>query len=73
MLKTDLQSLISGFRGTVGIVIKALESDRSIHFNRELLFPAASPIELTILWEFFRQCLIGAIAFSIKALVLHFL
>jgi beta-lactamase class A len=61
MIDADLKSLVSSFRGTIGIVIKNLNSDRTIHFNRELLFPAASLIKLPILWEFFHQCATGSI------------
>lgn len=62
MLETDLKSLVSGFRGTVGIVIKNLNSDRCIYLNNKLLFPAASLIKLPILWNFFYQCATGSIA-----------
>ncbi|WP_051469961.1 serine hydrolase [Fischerella sp. PCC 9605] len=61
MVELNFTSLISGFRGTAGIVIRNLDSGHDAQFNQELLFPAASLIKLAILWEFFYQCAIGVV------------
>ncbi|AFY89360.1 beta-lactamase [Chroococcidiopsis thermalis PCC 7203] len=61
MNQIDFQPLVANFQGTTGIIIKTLDSGSCFQFNPNLVFPAASLIELPILWEFFHQCATGSL------------
>ncbi len=55
MLFKKIKKLTEEFNGEVGIVIKYLENGKEIKINEDNIFPSASIIKLTILWELFNQ------------------
>lgn len=53
-LKQNIQSEISRFNAEVGIVIKDLEMNWEISFNKEKLFPSASLVKIPVMLSCFR-------------------
>ena len=48
-LQRQLDSLVQGFRGTVGIYVRHLPSGRTAQVNADSVFPTASMIKVPIL------------------------
>lgn len=48
-LEKELQGLVTGFHGKVGIYVQSLKTGRFAEFNPDSLFPTASMVKLTIL------------------------
>jgi beta-lactamase class A len=65
-LQAEISTQVSNFPGQIGLVIKELASGRSILFNEDQRFVAASIIKLPILWELFRQSEAGALSLSAR-------
>jgi len=52
-LKKDLQDKVAHFEGTVGLVIKDLDTGREIDFNKDTLIPSASLVKIPIMLSCF--------------------
>lgn len=52
-LKRDLESKIAHFKGTVGLVIKDLNTGREIDFNKDALIPSASLVKIPVMLSCF--------------------
>ncbi len=48
-LQHAIDSLVTGFHGTVGIYVRHLPTGRTVAFNADSVFPTASMIKLPIL------------------------
>src|SRR5579862_7219460 len=48
-LQTQIQDLIAGFHGEVGVFVRDLKSDRTAAINQDSLFPTASIVKMPIL------------------------
>jgi beta-lactamase class A len=48
-LQKEVQSLLEGFHGTVGVYIKNLENNRTVSINADTIFPTASMVKVPIL------------------------
>jgi beta-lactamase class A len=48
-LQEQIEVLVKGFRGTVGIYVHDLKKDRSVSFNADTLFPTASIVKIPIM------------------------
>ena len=48
-LKKQIESIISGFNGEVGIYVKDLKTDKVVAINADSIFPTASMIKIPIL------------------------
>lgn len=61
MLVEKIQDLVNGLegKGTVGIVIKDLQTGKKITINDRKIFPAASLIKLCIIWDLFQRIEMG--------------
>lgn len=55
MIKEKIGGLIDNLRGTAGVAIKDMSTGDVVSFNEEAIFPAASIIKLSILWELFKR------------------
>jgi beta-lactamase class A len=63
-LQRALDSLVSGFRGSVGIYVRHLESGRTAGINPDSVFPTASMIKVPILIATFDAMERGALSFK---------
>lgn len=59
MLQEELEEMVEGFCGTLGLVV---EGQESVSINEDVPFPAASVIKIPIMVEAFRQALDGIIS-----------
>jgi len=66
-LKKNLESRIGRFKGTVAVVIKDLDTNWEIDFNKEALMPSASLVKVPIMFSCFYAARDGKI--SLKDLV----
>lgn len=48
-LTREIQQLVSGFKGDVGVYVKDLRSGKTVSFNADTLFPTASIVKVPIL------------------------
>ncbi len=48
-LQSQIETLVSGFQGTVGIYVHDLKKDRIAGFNADTLFPTASVVKIPIM------------------------
>src|SRR5690242_1280786 len=48
-LHTDIQSLIQGFHGQVGIYVHDLKKNKTVAINADSIFPTASMVKIPIL------------------------
>ena len=62
-LRRSLDSLVSGFRGTVGVYVKHLGTGESAGVNADTLFPTASMIKVPILIGIFDAIEKGSLEF----------
>ena len=65
-LQADLERLVDGFRGDVGIYVRHLASGRTAALNADTLFPTASMIKVPILLKTFDLLEQGALAYDQK-------
>lgn len=63
-LNRTLQNKVNNFRGEVGIIIKDLDTDWEITFNKNKLMPAASLVKLPILLSYFYAAEEGKVKLS---------
>lgn len=63
-LKRDLESKVTRFKGTVGLVIKDLATGREIDFNKDSLVPSASLVKIPIMFSCFYAAQDGKIHLS---------
>lgn len=63
-LKKDLQNKVAHFKGTVGLVIKDLDTSREISFNKDTLIPSASLVKIPIMLSCFYAAQDGKIHLS---------
>lgn len=52
-LENNIGSEVRGFKGTVGVVIKDLRSNREIAFNKNVLMPSASVVKIPVMLSCF--------------------
>jgi beta-lactamase class A len=63
-LKRDLENKVSHFKGTVGLVIKDLDTGREIDLNKDILIPSASLVKIPIMLSCFYAAQDGKIHLS---------
>ena len=55
MLRDKIKSYINELDGVASVIVKDLDGGEKISFNEEIVFPAASIIKLSIIWELFKK------------------
>ena len=54
-LLETIQKPVEGFKGTIGVSVKHLETGEEAHINGDMVFPTASTFKIPVIVEFFRQ------------------
>lgn len=63
-LTNELQELVKGFNGTVGIYVKNLKTGKTAAFNADTIFPTASMIKVPITIGLFNKINSGALKYD---------
>lgn len=63
-LTSELQELVKGFNGTVGIYVKNLKTGKTAAFNADTIFPTASMIKVPITIGLFNKINSGALKYD---------
>lgn len=62
--KTELQSLVDGFNGDVGIYVKHLRTGKTIEINADTVFPTASMVKVPIMTRIFEKMEAGELHYD---------
>lgn len=62
--KTELQSLVDGFNGDVGIYVKHLRTSKTIEINADTVFPTASMVKVPIMTRIFEKMEAGELHYD---------
>jgi beta-lactamase class A len=62
-LQSQIETLVSGFQGTVGIYVHDLKKDRIAVFNADTLFPTASVVKIPIMIGIMNRIQQGELSF----------
>lgn len=63
-LTNELQELVKGFNGTVGIYVKNLKTGKTAAFNADTIFPTASMVKVPITIGLFNKINSGALKYD---------
>lgn len=62
--KTELQLLVDGFNGEVGIYVKHLHTGKTIEINADTVFPTASMVKVPIMARIFEKMNLGELHYD---------
>lgn len=62
--KTELQALVDGFNGDVGIYVKHLRTGKTIEINADTVFPTASMVKVPIMTRIFEKMEAGELHYD---------
>jgi beta-lactamase class A len=62
--KSELQSLVDGFNGEVGIYVKHLRTGKTIEINADSIFPTASMVKVPIMTRIFEKMEAGELHYD---------